>query len=158
MTKGPCPPPLSLCPSLGRRRTAGVPRLAPEAHAKNSCPPPPFVLVPLLGPQVYQDLCLKHPTFRERSENVDLSVEVSLQPWHAFQPDGVSAWVQTVFSERTLRACLPTRWCKLVSFVQSVTAAMACLPTRRGKHMSSESLFRMKQTEGGTREQSICSD
>lgn len=39
--------------------------------------------------KVYQDLCLKHPTFRERSENVDLSVEVSLQPWRAFQPDGV---------------------------------------------------------------------
>ena len=24
--------------------------------------------------QVYQDLCVKHPTFRERSERVDLSV------------------------------------------------------------------------------------
>lgn len=39
--------------------------------------------------KVYQDLCKKHPTFRERSENVDLSVEISLQPWRAFQPDGV---------------------------------------------------------------------
>jgi len=27
-----------------------------------------------LCPQVYQDLCVKHPTFRERSERVDLSV------------------------------------------------------------------------------------
>lgn len=39
--------------------------------------------------KVYQDLCEKHPTFRERSENVDLSAEISLQPWEAFQPDGV---------------------------------------------------------------------
>eukprot|EP00245_Coleochaete_scutata_P000855 TRINITY_DN11013_c0_g1_i1.p1 TRINITY_DN11013_c0_g1~~TRINITY_DN11013_c0_g1_i1.p1 ORF type:complete len:493 (+),score=99.18 TRINITY_DN11013_c0_g1_i1:113-1480(+) len=39
--------------------------------------------------KVYQDLCEKHPTFRERSENVDLAVEISLQPWKAFRPDGV---------------------------------------------------------------------
>jgi len=39
--------------------------------------------------KVYQDLCKKHTTFRERSENVDLAVEISLQPWHAFKPDGV---------------------------------------------------------------------
>ncbi|KAJ7298001.1 hypothetical protein O6H91_Y023100 [Diphasiastrum complanatum] len=39
--------------------------------------------------KVYQDLCTKYPSFRERSENSDLAVEVSLQPWKAFQPDGV---------------------------------------------------------------------
>lgn len=39
--------------------------------------------------QVYQDLCERHPTFRERSENVDLAVEITLQPWKAFRPDGV---------------------------------------------------------------------
>ncbi|KAL3161462.1 Uroporphyrinogen decarboxylase 1, chloroplastic [Trebouxia sp. C0010 RCD-2024] len=39
--------------------------------------------------KVYQDLCKKHPTFRERSENADLAVEISLQPWRAFKPDGV---------------------------------------------------------------------
>lgn len=39
--------------------------------------------------KVYQDLCKTHKTFRERSENVDVAVEVSLQPWRAFQPDGV---------------------------------------------------------------------
>lgn len=39
--------------------------------------------------KVYQELCEKHPTFRERSENVELAVEVSLQPWRAFKPDGV---------------------------------------------------------------------
>ncbi|GFH14454.1 uroporphyrinogen decarboxylase [Haematococcus lacustris] len=39
--------------------------------------------------KVYQELVKKHPSFRERSENVDLSVEITLQPWHAFKPDGV---------------------------------------------------------------------
>jgi uroporphyrinogen decarboxylase len=39
--------------------------------------------------KVYQELCRKHKTFRERSENVDLAVEISLQPWEAFKPDGV---------------------------------------------------------------------
>lgn len=37
----------------------------------------------------YQAICEKHPSFRERSENVDLVVEISLQPWKVFQPDGV---------------------------------------------------------------------
>ncbi|KAM7494735.1 hypothetical protein LguiB_029344 [Lonicera macranthoides] len=37
----------------------------------------------------YQLLCEKHPSFRERSENVDLVVEISLQPWKVFRPDGV---------------------------------------------------------------------
>ncbi|CAD5179165.1 unnamed protein product [Musa acuminata subsp. malaccensis] len=37
----------------------------------------------------YQLLCEKYPSFRERSENVDLVVEISLQPWKVFRPDGV---------------------------------------------------------------------
>lgn len=39
--------------------------------------------------KVYRDLRDKYPSFRERSENPDLSIEISLQPWRAFQPDGV---------------------------------------------------------------------
>lgn len=39
--------------------------------------------------KVYRDLRDKHPEFRERSENPDLAIEISLQPWRAFQPDGV---------------------------------------------------------------------
>eukprot|EP00741_Cyanophora_paradoxa_P020968 tig00021319_g20242.t1 len=39
--------------------------------------------------KVYQDLAIKHPSFRERSEKVDLAVEISMQPFHAFKPDGV---------------------------------------------------------------------
>ncbi|KAJ0989288.1 hypothetical protein J5N97_007644 [Dioscorea zingiberensis] len=38
---------------------------------------------------VYRKLAEKHPSFRERSETVDLIVEISLQPWRAFRPDGV---------------------------------------------------------------------
>lgn len=39
--------------------------------------------------KAYRDLALKHPSFRERSENTDLIVEISLQPWTSFKPDGV---------------------------------------------------------------------
>lgn len=39
--------------------------------------------------QSYQIICEKYPSFRERSENVDLVVEISLQPWKVFKPDGV---------------------------------------------------------------------
>lgn len=37
----------------------------------------------------YQKLAKKHPSFRERSETTDLIVEISLQPWESFHPDGV---------------------------------------------------------------------
>ena len=39
--------------------------------------------------KVYRDLREKYPSFRDRSENADLAIEISLQPWRAFQPDGV---------------------------------------------------------------------
>lgn len=39
--------------------------------------------------KVYRDLRDKYPSFRERSENPDLAIEISLQPFRAFQPDGV---------------------------------------------------------------------
>lgn len=39
--------------------------------------------------KVYRDLRDKHPSFRDRSENPDLSYEISMQPFHEFQPDGV---------------------------------------------------------------------
>jgi len=37
----------------------------------------------------YRDLALKHPDFRERSENTDLIVEITLQPFLSFKPDGI---------------------------------------------------------------------
>jgi uroporphyrinogen decarboxylase len=39
--------------------------------------------------KVYRDLREKYPGFRERSENPEIAIEISLQPWRAFQPDGV---------------------------------------------------------------------
>ncbi|MDJ1176695.1 uroporphyrinogen decarboxylase [Roseofilum capinflatum] len=39
--------------------------------------------------KVYRDLRDKYPSFRERSENPELSLEISLQPYRAFEPDGV---------------------------------------------------------------------
>lgn len=39
--------------------------------------------------KVYRELREKYPSFRERSENVDLAVKISLQPFEAFAPDGV---------------------------------------------------------------------
>jgi uroporphyrinogen decarboxylase len=39
--------------------------------------------------KIYRDLRDQYPSFRERSENADLAIEISLQPWEAFQPDGV---------------------------------------------------------------------
>jgi len=39
--------------------------------------------------QAYRDLRDKYPSFRDRSEIPEVAIEVSLQPWRAFQPDGV---------------------------------------------------------------------
>lgn len=39
--------------------------------------------------KAYRDLRDRYPSFRERSENPEVAIEISLQPWHAFHPDGV---------------------------------------------------------------------
>jgi uroporphyrinogen decarboxylase len=39
--------------------------------------------------KAYRDLRDKYPSFRERSEIPEVAIEVSLQPWKAFKPDGV---------------------------------------------------------------------
>jgi uroporphyrinogen decarboxylase len=39
--------------------------------------------------KAYRDLRERYPSFRDRSEIPEVAVEVSLQPWRAFQPDGV---------------------------------------------------------------------
>ena len=37
----------------------------------------------------YRELRDKYPSFRDRSEKPDLAIDISLQPFRAFQPDGV---------------------------------------------------------------------
>ncbi|WP_269622811.1 uroporphyrinogen decarboxylase [Prochlorococcus marinus] len=39
--------------------------------------------------KVYRELREKYPSFRDRSENPDLSYEISMQPFLEFEPDGV---------------------------------------------------------------------
>src|SRR5579883_1429686 len=39
--------------------------------------------------KAYRDLREKYPSFRDRSEIPEVAIEISLQPWRAFQPDGV---------------------------------------------------------------------
>jgi uroporphyrinogen decarboxylase len=39
--------------------------------------------------KAYRDLRDKYPSFRERSEIPEIAIEISLQPWKAFRPDGV---------------------------------------------------------------------
>jgi uroporphyrinogen decarboxylase len=39
--------------------------------------------------KAYRDLRDKYPSFRDRSEIPEVAIEISLQPWRAFQPDGV---------------------------------------------------------------------
>ena len=39
--------------------------------------------------KAYRDLREKYPSFRQRSEIAEVAIEISLQPWKAFKPDGV---------------------------------------------------------------------
>lgn len=39
--------------------------------------------------KAYRDVREKYPSFRERSEIPEVAIEISLQPWKAFKPDGV---------------------------------------------------------------------
>jgi len=39
--------------------------------------------------KAYRDLREKYPSFRDRSEIPEVAIEISLQPWKTFQPDGV---------------------------------------------------------------------
>ncbi|KAF6156052.1 hypothetical protein GIB67_010976 [Kingdonia uniflora] len=74
--------------------SAAEPLLLSAARGENVERPPVWLMRQAgrymkAGHISYQILCEKHPSFRERSENVDLVVEISLQPWKVFKPDGV---------------------------------------------------------------------
>ena len=67
-----------------------VPLLLRAARGENVERPPVWMMRQAGRYQkVYRDLAKKHPSFRERSETTDLIVEISLQPFRSFRPDGV---------------------------------------------------------------------
>ncbi|XP_020405476.1 uroporphyrinogen decarboxylase 1, chloroplastic isoform X2 [Zea mays] len=67
------------------------PLLVRAARGEDGLPRPPAWMMRQAGRYMaeYQALAKRHPSFRERSENTDLIVEITLQPWRAFAPDGV---------------------------------------------------------------------
>ncbi|KAM0908412.1 hypothetical protein ACQ4PT_015476 [Festuca glaucescens] len=67
------------------------PLLIRAARGENGLPRPPAWMMRQAGRYMasYQALSKRHSSFRERSETTDLIVEITLQPWHAFAPDGV---------------------------------------------------------------------
>jgi len=69
---------------------APLPRLLPTARGE-VLERPPVWMMRQAGRymKAYRDLRDKYPSFRERSEIPEVAIEVSLQPWRAFQPDGV---------------------------------------------------------------------
>lgn len=67
-----------------------VPYLLQAAQAKVQGRPPVWMMRQAgRYMKVYRDLRDKYPSFRERSENPEIAVEISLQPFRAFKPDGV---------------------------------------------------------------------
>nr|CAB3473630.1 unnamed protein product [Digitaria exilis] len=76
----------SLSPS-----SSDEPLLVRAARGEDGLPRPPAWMMRQAGRYMaeYQALAKRHPSFRERSENTDLIVEITLQPWRAFAPDGV---------------------------------------------------------------------
>ncbi|CAI5459190.1 unnamed protein product [Closterium sp. Yama58-4] len=72
------------------RASADEPLLVRAARGE-AIPRPPAWMMRQAGRYMaaYQKLSKNHPSFRERSETTDLIVEITLQPWRAFRPDGV---------------------------------------------------------------------
>ena len=67
-----------------------IPLLLRVARGETSTRPPVWMMRQAgRYMKVYRDLRDKYPGFRERSENPEIAIEISLQPWRAFQPDGV---------------------------------------------------------------------
>ncbi|MEN9233790.1 MAG: uroporphyrinogen decarboxylase [Gloeomargarita sp. DG02_4_bins_56] len=62
-----------------------------KSTQKIPLPRPPVWMMRQAGRymKAYRELRERYPNFRERSETPDLAVEISLQPFRAFRPDGV---------------------------------------------------------------------
>ncbi|XP_066314568.1 uroporphyrinogen decarboxylase 1, chloroplastic-like [Miscanthus floridulus] len=80
----------SLSPSSSSS-SSDEPLLVRAARGEDGLQRPPAWMMRQAGRYMaeYQALARRHPSFRERSENTDLIVEITLQPWRAFVPDGV---------------------------------------------------------------------
>ncbi|CAO1948319.1 unnamed protein product [Urochloa humidicola] len=81
----------SISASLSPSASSEEPLLVRAARGEDGLPRPPAWMMRQAGRYMaeYQALAKRHPSFRERSENTDLIVEITLQPWRAFAPDGV---------------------------------------------------------------------
>lgn len=70
--------------------THNVPRLLRAARGETLDRPPVWMMRQAgRYMKVYRDLRDKYPSFRDRSEKPELAIEISLQPFRAFAPDGV---------------------------------------------------------------------
>ncbi|CAO2191094.1 unnamed protein product [Urochloa humidicola] len=81
----------SISASLSPSASSEEPLLVRAARGEDGLPRPPAWMMRQAGRYMaeYQALAKRHPSFRERSESTDLIVEITLQPWRAFAPDGV---------------------------------------------------------------------
>eukprot|EP00878_Enallax_costatus_P014098 GHUV01014746.1.p1 GENE.GHUV01014746.1~~GHUV01014746.1.p1 ORF type:complete len:236 (+),score=58.39 GHUV01014746.1:253-960(+) len=94
------------CSSSNRSRRTVVVRAQAPAAAPTTVADAPLMVRAARGEEVerapcwmmrqagryqaaYRELAKKHPSFRERSETTELIVDISLQPWRSFKPDGV---------------------------------------------------------------------
>ncbi|BAB21078.1 putative uroporphyrinogen decarboxylase [Oryza sativa Japonica Group] len=77
--------------SLATASSTEEPLLVRAARGEDGLPRPPAWMMRQAGRYMaeYQALAKRHPSFRERSETTELIVEITLQPWRAFAPDGV---------------------------------------------------------------------
>lgn len=72
------------------RSTQNVPRLLRAARGEVLDRPPVWMMRQAgRYMKAYRELREQYPSFRDRSEKPDLAIEISLQPFRAFAPDGV---------------------------------------------------------------------
>ncbi|KAK6132603.1 hypothetical protein DH2020_033705 [Rehmannia glutinosa] len=81
---------LRICVAFDSSRLEADPLLVKAARGEPVNRPPAWMMRQAgRYMAIYRKLAEKYPSFRERSETTDLIVQISLQPWEAFRPDGV---------------------------------------------------------------------
>jgi uroporphyrinogen-III decarboxylase len=70
-------------------RGASQPANTLRPLSTHTCTPSPATTCLHRYQKSYRELAKKHPDFRQRSETTELIVEISLQPFESFKPDGV---------------------------------------------------------------------